>query len=1087
MRKKLKVFTFLLLLLIVFIIKLIPAFASDFDGNKAKVSASNGEIKYVTTDKKASTNTTWGNLGFVIRLDKANGNPLKDKMYAMVLFSYSGVDRVVKDNNDGTKTSTYTITEEALRKALKKANMLEEFDEQVSKSEPIYFNGIFQVYHSGDPYGGALYTYKGGYDYNNKWRNGIYNAETWGDPSTFYQYFDIEVKYIPSKRPVSVEYRTVYNEVIKSENLGTELVGSKVKYNFDTTCTYQGVEYELYRSYYIDLSNKSKFLYDWSLYGIQKYSLDQIMKRTGIVGSGGLKFIGKYKPKGLPPGELETDIKQRLFEEPEPIAIIKADERNNEAFDVEEGIPVTENLYVNAFTTDYLISYRFIKKVGVKKFPVEVTKNYILNWEDRVKTGTDKKTGEPIYTYTPQTDTVQRTKTVYIERAYGYWIIDSMDVFALDSATISNKALPNTIVTLSAVGIKLPKITYAREKGLDSHVFEPKDYKESVVLDSGTVTGTYSKPAIPDEDLSIYVEGMIGQAIVKNDRLVYDGKIIIDDKKTEKEGTEPKEVPTGKVINNNVLFKNQLAIPIETANEIYESTGTVIYKSAIHIGETVTLNDISYDIGNINDVTVHTPTVCNAKISDRKEFNQMITPDKSRAALVLDTGFSIYLPTTGDHRDIKGYGYRDYSKYISEREVKFPFDVYKGTQFIPSGSWISFGSDSESFYLPTWVKEGEYTIDCRSSSINCAANNGIDNTESLANLDQYNYVATDTIDVQVSGRIYGLTLYDISDYPLWRNVFRQPDSIKLSGINYKVGTTDQNGYVTGRDVKYTVPLVKGSHPTDKNAGPIKLGYCTRFRITTIGDMSDDIDCIRLKPTFFFVDYKGQSRQEVDLYYSESFNGKMNRMVKVGSNLDMLNIKSFTIGNPYWQVPVEDIQRTSDVLGIDKEKMQAQCGQLFYFDNMVIPHQLRTFIGGGGYTPTGSIPNDVDSKEVARSVQTWYGEYYLPSDLHVLPKGYSIQKYALQNHGINFKEDIWLKHGYIIVNFTIETINDGMPYLSYSNKENAMSGYCNMWKMEGYSLNKLDTKGNLFQFKYGDYILYDTDQSAAIDYISRGTH
>jgi len=93
----------------------------------------------------------------------------------------------------------------------------------------------------------------------------------------------------------------------------------------------------------------------------------------------------------------------------------------------------------------------------------------------------------------------------------------------------------------------------------------------------------------------------------------------------------------------------------------------------------------------------------------------------------------------------------------------------------------------------------------------------------------------------------------------------------------------------------------------------------------------------------------------------------------------------------------------------------------------------------------------------------------------------------KNGPITYKEDFWLKNGYVIVNFDIETIQKGKKHLSYINADNAAQGYCNMWKKEGYQYEKKDYKGNLFQFSDGDYIMYYTNKSAAKDYISSGTH
>lgn len=1066
---------------------------ADGENNEATVYSKDGYIEYITEDTKATTGTTWGNTGFVIRLDKVDSrNPIKDTKYAIIRFTDKGVSKKVITVAGGKKMSTYTITKTAIENALETSpynnthtkSLLEEFYEMVLNDEPIYMNGIFQVYHGGNKYGPEIFTYDGGYDSKGNYLKGIFRAEEWRDPSTFGQYFNIKVPYHPGVEPVSVEYRTQYNELLYTKDMDAVKIGTEVKADtFPKTYKKNGYTYELYRSYYINLSKPSKKVDN------KKLSLGdtfkQVSERKAKVTNGGLKFVAMYKIQGDELEEIPADEKEVEFEEPEPSAVIKADTRGNELFDVKDGIPSSENLYVNVFTTDYLISYRFVKKVGIKKVPVNVEKTYTLKWDKEVTTK-DPDTGEDKITYEEQSSTKTVNKTVDLERAYGYWVIDQLDVFALTSAEVKNGALQGDSITIDAKGVTLPEIQYKVDKELDKHVFLPQNLKDKYVLTPGEIIGTTSKPDVPDEDLSVYVNADVGELIVKNDKLVYNNKTIMTDEETEKEGETPSDLEKGKTIGEDVLYKFGLTIPFDKANDIYESKGTIKYASAIHIGKANEVKELVYDIGDINSVTVHTPTVCDAKITDLKAYNQKVTPDTSRASLILDKTFKIQLPTYGDHNDYLGYGTRDYSKYIETREVKFPFDVYSGTKYVAAGTWITINADETSYYLPTWVPEGQYTIEFRAPSINSSANS--DNSEMYANYSISNYVAVDTIDVDVSGRIYGLTMYDITDYPIWQDVFRNKDSLTLTGTNYTVGVNDQNGLATGRLAKYTFPLVNGSHPTYQTVGAVKLGYCTRFNFTTIGDLYKD-DQVKIVPKFYYVDAKGQNRQEVDLYYTETFEGKRNYMVKVGSDKDKLNTKSYMLGDKYWQVPDIEIASTSYVTGKSTKDVSAQMDKLFTFGQMNMSTAFRTFCGTSNYTPTKTIPSTVDPKKVIQSVQKWYGEYYLPSDVHVLTKGYDLNTYIKDNGAIDFKEDIWLKNGYIIVNFDIVTYQEGKAggHLSYINKENALQGYCNMWRMEGSQLVKTDNVGNTFEFKYGDYLMYYTDKSAAQDYISGGTH
>ena len=538
-------------------------------------------------------------------------------------------------------------------------------------------------------------------------------------------------------------------------------------------------------------------------------------------------------------------------------------------------------------------------------------------------------------------------------------------------------------------------------------------------------------------------------------------------------------------MEENVLYESGLTIDKDKTNGEYTSSGEVVYKRIAEVNPQFDAM-LSYEIAELSNVVIHTPTVCDATILPSKEYNQMLFPDTSYNPLVLDRSFKINITTEGDHRYITGYGYNDYSKYIDRRQVKFPFDVYKDKTYIKAGTWHTLTSDVTTFYMPIWVDEGKYTIDFRSVSINADANNGISRTEELANLDLSNYVATDTTNVEVSGRIYGFNLYDITDYPMWETVFRQPNSTKHTGFFYPVGTKDRNGEDLNLDPKYTLSLVNGSHPTARTLGTIKTGYVTRFTLSTIGNMHDSNDYIRIVPKFYYVDKQGKNRQEVDIYYSETFLNKKQNLVKMGSDKDLLNKKALRLGDIYRSVPNKEIVTTARMKEMTESQLKGIKKNVFTFTNIMIPEHMRTYIGTD-YTPTGKVPDGVEPDKVIQSKQRWYGEYYFPSEIHVAPKGFDVIRYARDHYGIDYKESFWLKNGYIIVNFDIETIHNDKRYLSYINQENASNGYCNMWNMEGYQYEKTDYKGNVFEFIDGDYILYNTDHSAAKDYISAGTH
>jgi len=79
----------------------------------------------------------------------------------------------------------------------------------------------------------------------------------------------------------------------------------------------------------------------------------------------------------------------------------------------------------------------------------------------------------------------------------------------------------------------------------------------------------------------------------------------------------------------------------------------------------------------------------------------------------------------------------------------------------------------------------------------------------------------------------------------------------------------------------------------------------------------------------------------------------------------------------------------------------------------------------------------------------------------------------------------LQDGYVIVNFNIETIDNGdtdKPRLQYHKGPLA-----NQWKMEGFKYNFNDPYGNNFNLIDGDVLFYHGDNSSFSDFDSNVTH
>ena len=161
-----------------------------------------------------------------------------------------------------------------------------------------------------------------------------------------------------------------------------------------------------------------------------------------------------------------------------------------------------------------------------------------------------------------------------------------------------------------------------------------------------------------------------------------------------------------------MLYASNIVIPESTKNGTYESSGTISYER-VYSYAPENSKTLTFDLENINPIVVHTPVCASISISSDDMYNQRINPSNTASALILGRPFKVDIINSGSHRNIKGYGYRDYTKYIKDREIRFTFDAYLGTDmtgtYLKANTWYSlsslgFQSTSRlTFYTPVWV------------------------------------------------------------------------------------------------------------------------------------------------------------------------------------------------------------------------------------------------------------------------------------------------------------------------------------------------------------------------------------------------
>lgn len=773
--------------------------------------------------------------------------------------------------------------------------------------------------------------------------------------------------------------------------------------------------------------------------------------------------------------------------DPAVSAVIRADRRGSERFNVLDGIPTSESLYGNVLAKSYLTQNKFVEMSGKCTFDITVHREYTLTWDPRkTVTGPD---GKPREEPDPQTDTETVTKSYTIERQYSFWVIDNLEVYKINEAALQNYAFEGNGIRIQPSGYTPPSYSTSKSSG-----YTPPSPENPVEAPPGSKSGGKERPDVSGENLKSFAESAVEEVKVKNDTLIFNGTTLMNGAETSRSGPRPSQIPVAPQINENVLYSPGHVIPTSKTNRADQpSTGTIYY--GLMSGNINGGSDKSFPISGINSVTVHTPVVMYPGVSDDRAHNQKTTPAAGRSAVILDRPFLVMMPNSGQHTNYLGYGNRDYVKYIGSKQVRFPFDVYEGTKaaFYPKNTWIGVDKSREqfAFYLPVWVDEGFYTVEFRTIAHNAPSGA---TAQTNANLNLIHHIAYGTVPVDVIGRVYDFRVTDIADYN-WEGVFRAaPGSRTPSGAAYWVGLNGIDGAPRGNPPLYTLPIRPGSHPLYKNA-VIKTGYHFKFDLKTKGNMFGPLDQIVITPSFDFINAKDGKRQPVDLYYHTG-----NRSyVRIGSASDQ--VQRYVILNERLRnVPIEELTDTAlyqydhdytfnQVAGIGRsqfvqwyiQKQSLQKTAVGSFSLLRLPEGVRTLIG-----PKTGIPSGVDPARVNAAVQRWYGEYSLPAELFAVPAGTNVAEYGRTHGGLTDRSAIFLKQGYIVVNFNIETVRSGQtgnPYLQY-----IRAPLMNQWTgMEGFARSVVDPYGRRYALKDGDVAFYHADLSSRDDFRPLVTH
>jgi hypothetical protein len=1105
-------------LLIVFIIVLLASQLLSVEVKAAKAEidfeSGTGDLIIKVDSHKASTGIRFRTVDWMVTITSScEGNDCIPKNYKMIGYQSKGTTGTIPKNPDPGSTFKTIFRLEAKDVY----DVFKDFKDEERTSGYFYFNGYLESYDAktGKRRKGPFRTLKG-----------IQGAEGWQHKGDFKNYFDIKVPDSPHPLTIIAQIVDQNGKVVKKDIVKEEKhkLFVEINYNVDATKDYKGQTAKLLQSSFIPKSKLGKDKI------IVKKAEDRNWKFTIPPGGADLVITyllegSSFPPEGKcriqinPPNKGQTMADQVM--DPSVSGKLRADMRGNEQFNVLMGIPTSEDLYANVLANEYLFKQQWANMRGNVTYDVDVIKTFNKVWTIEGEEATETDPGTPDI---PMRVPEYVKETITVTRDYAYWQIDNLEVYGINNAILSNYALGGMggSVTLNPYGYYPPRVASMHSDDVEDHVIpSPCDEIDLGEEDIGGESET-SEPSLPDymSEFEAKAEESIKENTVKNDYVNFNGDILMDDEEATTTGPTPSSIPRPSIIDQDVLYEDQLTISYTLTNKANQpTTGEINYEllpDNVGGGE-----DETFPIPNINPVTVHTPVINYSAVSDDQRHNQKTNPNLKRSALILERPFVVRIPTSGQHlpeSSYPGYGNRDYEKYYRTKQVKFPFDVYDATQtiFHPKDTWIDIPVEQleTTFFLPVWVDEGDYQVYFRN-----IAENAPDELpyQYDANLDLYNHVAADEVAVEVIGRLYDFHITDVADYN-WERVFRVAEgSNQPTGVSYWIGDKNIDGDRRGNSSPYTLSIYPGSHPLQgyKNA-VIKTGYHFKFDLKTKGNMFGQQDGIRITPQFRYVSKTGKDYGEVDLYYRTD----QNPFVKIGSKQDV--VQRYTILNERLRnVPVQElidtakyeyqyeneIKQGGKASGLTKEayidrfinKQSKQKTPIGSYSLLLLPRQLGTMIGPKDWYWNDTMPASVNQMRANVAVQRWYGGYSLPAAHYVVKKGTNLGRYGT----LDDKSTVFLQNsdpdGYIIVNFNIESIRDGNlkePHLQYIHapmmnqtvgEGNNKEKYLNQWLMEGFQNKIVDAYGNHFNLIEGDTVFYHGNKSSRDDFGSYITH
>ena len=548
---------------------------------------------------------------------------------------------------------------------------------------------------------------------------------------------------------------------------------------------------------------------------------------------------------------------------------------------VEGAIPSTENVALRAKMGTWMFSGTLERVSGMEYVRMHVTVPYRTQYEDAED--------ETLIISERQTQTID----VLVPKVWTYWMLQEGGLYFPEKVTVENAALEagkvEVPVTWDSTGaVCRPDYRLTVYGGKGAHVtwsaYDSDDVPSlSIVLTEEEYIISDTPGVVPDvtEHLTNVCHNAAWQDTtqftVKSDHISVAGLTVLSDaEQTTGAGKVPDlsavALLEDKIEETSYIQTYESGIPLLTTakNGRHETVASIVYRAdEANIG---TITELVIPAVSANEINVHTPVVCIPGIEAfHEDMYQCAEVPEECTVLVLDeTGehsdFVLRIGNEGYHSEMPGYGEKDYGSFLARRdgtvrnEVCFPFDVWidmgndkdRGNDVrLNSGEWYVQGDNIQRFYLPVETGEGVHKILFRSVAVNGTGEE--EHAEETRNRQIENYVATGTIAVYVTGRLYDFEVYEAGGTIPWDEITQTVCfSIGKRGPEYSEWDT--------------LPLRTGVHPVYHNRGGLAMGGYLYFRVKSIGKSFDEDAVCTVIPYLTVVTENGY--EEADIYYEE---------------------------------------------------------------------------------------------------------------------------------------------------------------------------------------------------------------------------